>query len=287
MKECPKCHTMIEDDAVFCGVCGTKQENEEVETQTEEQSSQEEQFCVHCGKSIEVGSAYCPYCGKPQDVEETKNEEPQAKAEEPEQEEPKVKEEPKAKKSPKKEKKAHTTSEKRDKQTDENALEKSIVSMIKAHIIRFQEEEGRTVKFILKPKSYPKANILLFSDTDRQSVLKVVINESGEGEKELYERLKDSKFFEMFVKEESDTNEESLILDFHNDEEQAKDTILDILTTVYNQPKDCAINYITNVSGYTMQEQGIENSEKSSGCGCWIWLGLLVIVSLAVWMIFF
>ena len=96
MKECPKCHTMIEDDAVFCGVCGTKQENKEVETQAEEQSSQEEQFCVHCGKSIEVGSAYCPYCGKPQDIKETKNEEPQ-----PKQEKPKVKEEPKVEESPK------------------------------------------------------------------------------------------------------------------------------------------------------------------------------------------
>lgn len=283
MKECPKCHTMIEDDAVFCGVCGTKQEMEEVEAQAEEQSSQEEQFCVHCGKSIEVGSAYCPYCGKPQDVEETKNEEPQAKAEVPEQEEPKVKEEPKAKKSPKKEKKAHTTSEKRDKQTDENALEKSIVSMIKAHIKRFQEEEGKTVKSIFKLKSYPKASIQLFSDTDRQSVLKVVINESVEGEKELYDRLKDSKFFKMFVKEDSDTNEESLILDFHNDEEQAKNTILDILTTVYNQPKDCAISYRTNVSGYTRQEKGIENSEKSSGCGCWIWILLALLVGGGVW----
>lgn len=273
MKECPKCHAMIEDDAVFCGVCGTKQEFEEVDVQAEEQSSQEEQFCVHCGKSIEVGSLFCPYCGKPQDVEETKSEEPQEKAEE---HQPKQ-EKPKTEKSPKK--KSHTTSEKREKQTDENALEKSIVSMIKAHIKRFQEEEGKTVKSIFKLKSYPKASIQLFSDTDRQSVLKVVINESGEGEKELYERLKDSKFFEMFVKEESDTNEESLILDFHNDEEQAKDTILDILTTVYNQPKDCAISYITNVSGYTRQEKGIENSEKSSGCGCWIWILLVLLIA--------
>ena len=285
MKECPKCHTMIEDDAVFCGVCGTKQENEEVEAQAEEQSSQEEQFCVHCGKSIEVGSAYCPYCGKPQDVEETNSEEPQAKAEEPQpkQEKPKVKEEPKAKKSPKKEKKAHTTSEKREKQTDENALEKSILSMIKAHIKRFQEEEGKTVKSILKLKSYPQASVQLFSDDNRQSVLKVAINESVEGEKELYERLKDSQFFKMFEKEDSDSNEESLILDFHNDEEQAKNTILDILTTVYNQPKDCAISYITNVSGYTRQEKGIENSEKSSGCGCWIWILLALLVGGGVW----
>lgn len=293
MKKCPNCHALIEDDAVFCGVCGTKQEMEEA--QAEEQSSQEEQFCVHCGKSIEVGSLFCPYCGKPQDVEGTKNEEPQPKAEgsepkqeEPQPKEPQVKEEPKVEKSPKKENsKSHTTSEKQEKQTDENALGKSIVSMIKAHIKRFQEEEGKTVKSILKPKSYPKADIQLFSDANRQSVLKVVINESVDGEKDLYERLKNNKFFKMFVKEESDTNEESLILDFHNDEEQAKNTILDILMTVYDQPKECAISYRTNVSGYTMQEQGIENSETSSGCGCWIWLGVLLVVSIAVWLIFF
>ena len=33
MKECPKCNTMIEDDACFCHECGTKQEIEEVEAQ--------------------------------------------------------------------------------------------------------------------------------------------------------------------------------------------------------------------------------------------------------------
>lgn len=175
--------------------------------------------------------------------------------------------------------KPYTAFEKHEKQIDENALQESIASMIKAHIKRFQEEEGKTVKSILKPKSYPKADIQLYSDANQQAVLKVVINESRESEKELYDRLKGSKFFKMFVKEESDTNEESLILDLHNDEEQAKNTILDILTIVYNQPKDCAIGYITNVSGYTMQEQGIENSEKSSGCGCWIWILLVLLIA--------
>lgn len=276
MKECPKCHTMIEDDAAFCGVCGTKQEIEEVEAQAEEQSSQEEQFCVHCGKSIEAGSLFCPYCGEPQDVEETKSEEPQPKVEEPapELEESKVEESPKEEK-----RKLHTTSEKHEKQIDENALEKSILSMIKAHIKRFQEEEGKTIKSILKPKSYPNADIQLFSDANRQSILKVGINESLEGEKELYERLKDSKYFKLFVKDDSNSNEESFILDFHNDEEQARNTILELLMTVYNQPKECAIGYVTNVSGYTMQEKGIEKSEKSSGCGCLIWILLALLIA--------
>ena len=182
--------------------------------------------------------------------------------------------------------KPYTAFEKHEKQIDENALEESIASMIKAHIKRFQEEEGKIVKSILKPKSYPKANIQLFSDANRQSVLKVIINESVEGDKELYERLKDSKFFKMFVKEEN-SNEDSLILDFHNDEEQMKNTILDILMTVYDQPKGCAISYRTNISGYTLQDKGIEKSETSSGCGCWLWLGVLLVVSIAVWLILF
>jgi len=282
MKVCPKCKTQLEDDELFCHECGAKQEIEDVEVKPEEQSV-EEKFCVHCGKAIEADSMFCPYCGKPQDVEETKSEEPQQKAEEPEQEQKKPqKEKPETKKNPK----PHATSEKREKLIAENALEKSILSMIDAHIKRFQEEEGKTVKSILKPQSYPNANIQLFSDANRQFVLKVDINESIEGEKELYERLKDSKFFKIFVKEEN-SNEESLILDFHNDEEQAKKTILAILKTVYNQPKGCAISYRTNISGYTLQDKGIEKSETSSGCGCWIWLGVLLVVSIAVWLIFF
>lgn len=130
MKECPKCHAMIEDDAVFCGVCGTKQEFEEVDVQAEEQSSQEEQFCVHCGKSIEVGSLFCPYCGKPQDVEETKSEEPQPKAEkpepeqeEPQPEEPQVKEKPQVEESPKEEPKPEETQQEVSQPEEEPAYE--------------------------------------------------------------------------------------------------------------------------------------------------------------------
>ena len=72
-----------------------------------------------------------------------------------------------------------------------------------------------------------------------------------------------------------------------SDEEQAKKTILAILKTVYNQPKGCAISYRTNISGYTLQDKGIEKSETSSGCGCWLWLGVLLVVSIAVWLILF
>lgn len=76
MKECPNCKSVMDDDALFCGVCGTKFEIEKTEAQDEETIVTEEKYCIHCGKAIEVDSAFCPFCGKPQDVEEIK-EEPQ------------------------------------------------------------------------------------------------------------------------------------------------------------------------------------------------------------------
>ncbi len=72
MKECPKCKAIMEDDALFCGVCGTKFDMEETEPHVEEQSVIEEKYCIHCGKSMEADSLYCPHCGKPQEVEEVK-----------------------------------------------------------------------------------------------------------------------------------------------------------------------------------------------------------------------
>ena len=78
MKECPNCKAQLEDDAVFCGVCGTKLGADEA--QVEEAAVSEEKYCVHCGKAIEIGSVFCPFCGEPQDVEnveEEHKEEPQ------------------------------------------------------------------------------------------------------------------------------------------------------------------------------------------------------------------
>ncbi len=101
MKECPNCKAQLEDDAIFCGVCGTKLEADDV--QVEETTESEEKFCIHCGKAIEIGSVFCPFCGEPQDVEnveEDHREEPQqATSEQPKQpeqpqEQPKQPEEP-------------------------------------------------------------------------------------------------------------------------------------------------------------------------------------------------
>ena len=74
----------LEDDAIFCGVCGTKLEADDV--QVEETTESEEKFCIHCGKAIEIGSVFCPFCGGPQDVEnveEEHKEEPQPESVEP------------------------------------------------------------------------------------------------------------------------------------------------------------------------------------------------------------
>ena len=84
MKECPKCKSVTDDDALFCGVCGTKFEIEEVEAPVEEPVATEDKYCIHCGKAIEADSMFCPFCGKPQEVEDEKKEEPQPKPAEPE-----------------------------------------------------------------------------------------------------------------------------------------------------------------------------------------------------------
>ena len=70
MKKCPNCNAMMEDDALFCGECGTKFEVEDVSDQVEETAIPLEKKCIHCGESIEEDSAFCPFCGKPQTVEE-------------------------------------------------------------------------------------------------------------------------------------------------------------------------------------------------------------------------
>ena len=259
MKKCPSCNAIMEDDALFCGECGTKLEVEEVADQVEETAAPQEKKCIHCGETIEEDSAFCPYCGKSQNEEVTKRE--------------------------RKEHKPRSVVEKRDKPINENALEESITSMINTHRQRYHEEGDKTVRSILKPKSYPNANIQLFSDTNQQSVLRIHFNTADERDVELHERLKVNQYYKLFARDEAESDAVSLFLDFHNDEKLASKVILEILMTVYNQPQECAISYVNNVSGYTMQERGIENS--SSGCGIWTWLTLLVIVSLVVWYFFF
>ena len=212
MKECPKCHTMIEDDAVFCGVCGTKQENEEVEAQAEEQSSQEEQFCVHCGKSIEVGSLFCPYCGKPQDVEETKSEEPQPKAEEPKREEtqteePQVKEEQNVKESSKKESPKEETQaeEEPEYELEENKKSKTWIWILIMFLLL-----GGGILFLLNYSAFSKNNQEQV-EVDTVSVINEIEKEKVEVEEEIanaedflkkmYEEFYESSNTDRFDKE--------------------------------------------------------------------------------------
>lgn len=157
--------------------------------------------------------------------------------------------------------------------------------MIQTHRIRYEEEVDKTVKSILKPKQYPNASIHLLSDINKKSVLKVFFDQTGDADAYLLEKLKESKYYVMFEKEETDSSTVSLILDFHNDEELARETILEILMTVYDQPQECAIGYVNNVSGYTMQEKGIDNA-SASGCGFWTWFWVLLIIAIIVWIFF-
>lgn len=64
MKECTNCKTMLEDDALFCHECGTKQEV------VAEKQSPAGKKCVHCGEELEDGMDFCPFCGKKQTQEE-------------------------------------------------------------------------------------------------------------------------------------------------------------------------------------------------------------------------
>jgi len=178
--------------------------------------------------------------------------------------------------------KPYTAFEPHKKQIDNNALEESITSMIYAHRQRYQEEGDKTVRSILKPKLYPNANIQLFSDTNMQSVLKVLINKTIETDTGLLEKLQNSQFCNKFTMDETDSDSVSLILDFHNDVELAKKVIFELLMTVYNQPQEYAISYVNNVSGYTMQEQGIESK---SGCGFWTWFWILAVIAVLIWLI--
>ena len=83
MKECPKCKAQLEDDAIFCGVCGTRLEMDETEAHVEEAVVSEKKYCIHCGGVLDENGSFCPYCGKTQDVKNEHKEEPQPESVEP------------------------------------------------------------------------------------------------------------------------------------------------------------------------------------------------------------
>ncbi len=51
MITCNKCGAQMEDDALFCGICGTKVQ------------AQGGSFCPDCGAPVKIGDAFCPGCG--------------------------------------------------------------------------------------------------------------------------------------------------------------------------------------------------------------------------------
>jgi hypothetical protein len=59
MKNCPYCNAEIEDNSLFCGICGKK--------------LPANQFCVKCGNKRNGLEKYCPKCGTPYDSSEPKD----------------------------------------------------------------------------------------------------------------------------------------------------------------------------------------------------------------------
>ena len=129
MKKCPSCNAIMEDDALFCGECGTKFEVEEVADQVEETTAPQEKKCIHCGETIEEDSAFCPYCGKPQVMEEVK--------------------EPEAEKDPVAEEKTEPKQEENPAQEEKNGpKEASIQEKSKEQTTYEWEEEKKSKKWI-------------------------------------------------------------------------------------------------------------------------------------------
>ena len=129
MKKCPSCNAIMEDDALFCGECGTKLEVEEVADQVEETAAPQEKKCIHCGETIEEDSAFCPYCGKPQVMEEVK--------------------EPEAEKDPVAEEKTEPKQEENPAQEEKNGpKEASIQEKSKEQTTYEWEEEKKSKKWI-------------------------------------------------------------------------------------------------------------------------------------------
>ena len=52
-KICPNCGKMLDDDALFCGECGTKTES----------NNNIQKRCPSCGTALESDSLFCPECG--------------------------------------------------------------------------------------------------------------------------------------------------------------------------------------------------------------------------------
>jgi len=56
---CPKCGSVVVAGAVFCQVCGARLATEAAPAAA--------LFCAHCGAKLREGAVFCPACGKPVD----------------------------------------------------------------------------------------------------------------------------------------------------------------------------------------------------------------------------
>lgn len=58
VRHCTSCQAILNENAVFCGKCGAKNEILPEQTQATPAS-----FCPGCGKKLEADAAFCPECG--------------------------------------------------------------------------------------------------------------------------------------------------------------------------------------------------------------------------------
>ena len=55
---CPRCKTLLPEDAVFCHKCGLKMET------TSAPPAPQGLFCAHCGRELRPEAKFCPRCGR-------------------------------------------------------------------------------------------------------------------------------------------------------------------------------------------------------------------------------
>jgi RNA polymerase subunit RPABC4/transcription elongation factor Spt4 len=54
---CPRCKTVLPEDAVFCFKCGLEMEQAGAQPETQPK------FCPQCGRELRAGANFCPRCG--------------------------------------------------------------------------------------------------------------------------------------------------------------------------------------------------------------------------------
>jgi len=66
VKLCIRCNAELDKSVLFCPKCGTKQEKQSQEKQSDDASQskkKEIKFCTKCGAEVTEGAAFCQSCG--------------------------------------------------------------------------------------------------------------------------------------------------------------------------------------------------------------------------------